>query len=89
MYVQEIATAINPSIARVSFDPLPTSQCSISGRRRAINSPCEIRYHGDLERPYGGATLVTWKPSVAISRERLTFWCHSGLLQKLLAFSGC
>ncbi|KAB2064705.1 hypothetical protein ERO13_A09G035900v2 [Gossypium hirsutum] len=43
----------------------------------------------DLERPYGGTTLMTWRPSVGISSEKMTFWCHSGLLQKLLAFSGC
>ncbi|TYJ03693.1 hypothetical protein E1A91_A12G045800v1 [Gossypium mustelinum] len=34
-------------------------------------------------------TLVTWRPSVGSSRERLTFCCPSGLLQKLLAFSDC
>ncbi|TYG89686.1 hypothetical protein ES288_A12G119900v1 [Gossypium darwinii] len=41
------------------------------------------------ERPYRGATLVTWRLNVKNFYERLTFWCHSGLLQKLLAFSGC
>ncbi|KAG4169924.1 hypothetical protein ERO13_A12G112501v2 [Gossypium hirsutum] len=32
-----------------------------------------IKQRFNTERPYGGATLVTWRPSVGISREKLTF----------------